>query len=100
MPLIPAGEDALADLPVPDAVFIGGGITAPGLLELCWDRLRPGGRRVANVVTIEGERILYEWHERCRGELVRIAVSRIDAIGSYRGWRPLMPVTQLALKKP
>ena len=29
--------------------------TAPGLLERCWEALRPGGRLVANAVTLEGE---------------------------------------------
>nr|WP_284291652.1 precorrin-6Y C5,15-methyltransferase (decarboxylating) subunit CbiT [Angustibacter aerolatus] len=33
---------ALADLPAPDAVFVGGGATAPGLLDRCWAALRPG----------------------------------------------------------
>jgi precorrin-6Y C5,15-methyltransferase (decarboxylating) len=33
---------ALKDLPQPDAIFIGGGITTPHLLETCWLTLRPG----------------------------------------------------------
>lgn len=33
---------ALAELDTPDAVFIGGGLTAPGLLDACWEALRPG----------------------------------------------------------
>jgi len=46
---------ALEDLPQPDAIFIGGGITTPHLWETCWLALRPGGRLVANTVTIESE---------------------------------------------
>lgn len=90
----------LAGLPEPDAVFVGGGSTTPGLLETCWQALAPGGRLVANVVTLEGERALFDWHARHGGELVRIEVARVDALGSFRGWRPAMPVTQLAARKP
>lgn len=34
---------ALAELPQPDAVFIGGGLTAPGLLDACLRALPPAG---------------------------------------------------------
>jgi precorrin-6B C5,15-methyltransferase / cobalt-precorrin-6B C5,C15-methyltransferase len=90
----------LGGLPAPDAVFVGGGITAAGLLDACWQALRPGGRLVTNVVTLEGERALLEWQANHGGELVRIAVTRADRVGSYQGWRPSMPVTQLAVHKP
>ena len=91
---------ASRELPAPDAVFVGGGITAPRLLDVCWQALRPGGRLVANVVTVEGERVLLAWQAGHGGELVRIAVSRVDRVGSYHGWRPAMPVTQFAACKP
>lgn len=92
---------ALADdLPRPDAVFIGGGITAEGLVEACWAALPPGGRLVANVVTAEGEAVVIGHHSRLGGSLSRIAVSRAEPIGVYHGWRPLMPVTQWAAVKP
>ncbi len=90
----------LAELTAPDAVFVGGGVSAAGLLDLCWQALRPGGRLVANVVTLEGERALLDWQASRGGELVRIAVARVDRVGSYHGWRPAMPVTQLAAHKP
>ncbi len=90
----------LADLPPPDAVFLGGGITQPGLLERCWQALKPGGRLVANVVTLEGERMIAAWHASHGGELIRLAVSRLEPVGPYHGWRPLMPVTQLAALRP
>lgn len=38
-----SAPDALAGLPAPDAVFIGGGLTAPGLLDAAWEALAPGG---------------------------------------------------------
>jgi precorrin-6Y C5,15-methyltransferase (decarboxylating) len=91
---------ALADLPRPDAVFIGGGLGAPDLLETLWDALVPGGRLVANAVTVAGEAQLLDWQTRHGGALTRLAISRAAPIGPHLGWRPLMPVTQLAAVKP
>lgn len=92
--------DALHGLPTPDAVFVGGGTSAEGLLDFCWAALGPGGVLVANAVTLESETRLAQFRDRFGGEMVRIAVSRLDAVGPYHGWRPLMPVTQLSLRKP
>ncbi len=90
----------LQDLPTPDAIFIGGGTTAEGLLDTCWKALRSGGRLVANAVTIESELQLLEWHQQVGGELTRIAIQRTQSIGNFLGWKPLIPVTQLvAIKK-
>ncbi len=58
--------DVLAGLPAPDAVFIGGGVTTPGVLEACWERLRPGGRLVAHAVTVESGAVLHAWQQRPR----------------------------------
>ncbi|MFE7567001.1 precorrin-6Y C5,15-methyltransferase (decarboxylating) subunit CbiT [Streptomyces sp. NPDC057539] len=90
---------ALAGLPVPDAVFIGGGLTVPGLLESCWDALPAGGRLVANTVTLESEALLAEWYRRLGGELVRLAVAHAVPVGAFTGWRQAMPVTQWAVTK-
>jgi precorrin-6Y C5,15-methyltransferase (decarboxylating) len=91
---------ALDGLDPPDAVFIGGGIAAAGLVERCWKALPPGGRLVANAVTLEGEHRLLQCREAMGGNLGRIAISRAEPIGSYLGWRPLIPVTQWAAVKP
>jgi precorrin-6Y C5,15-methyltransferase (decarboxylating) len=93
----PADLDGLA---APDAVFVGGGVAADGVLPACWQALRPGGRLVANAVTLEGEAALLAWHGEHGGELLRLQVSRAEPIGPYRGWRPLMAVTQLRAEKP
>ncbi|MFI6152511.1 precorrin-6y C5,15-methyltransferase (decarboxylating) subunit CbiE [Kitasatospora sp. NPDC051170] len=91
---------ALAGLPAPDAVFIGGGLTAPGLLASCWSALRPGGRLVANTVTLESEALLAEWYRRHGGDLVRLAVAHAVPVGGFTGWRQAMPVTQWSVVKP
>jgi len=91
---------ALESLPIPDAIFAGGGIGEPGLLSVLWGKLRPGGRLVANVVTTEGEARLLAWHSSHGGTLTRISVSRAELFGPQHLWRSLAPVTQLAVTKP
>ena len=90
---------ALADLPPPDAVFVGGGATREGTLETCWSALRSGGRMVANAVTIETEACLFAAYETYGGTLLRLSIDRLDAIGSMHGFRPAMTVTQWAVAK-
>ncbi|MBX9252684.1 precorrin-6y C5,15-methyltransferase (decarboxylating) subunit CbiE [Desmonostoc muscorum CCALA 125] len=85
---------ALKDLPTPDAIFIGGGVTATGLFDVCWEALRLGGRLVANVVTVEGEQTLFQWREQVGGDLTRITIQRAEPIGKFLGWRGMAPVTQ------
>ncbi|MEM7271137.1 MAG: precorrin-6y C5,15-methyltransferase (decarboxylating) subunit CbiE [Pseudomonadota bacterium] len=88
--------EGLADLPAPDAVFIGGGLSHP-TIEAAKSALPAHGRLVANAVTLESEMILIKAHETHGGELTRIAVSRAEPVGPFRGWRPLMTVTQWSL---
>jgi precorrin-6Y C5,15-methyltransferase (decarboxylating) len=85
--------DVLPRLGAPDAVFIGGGLTTPLLVDTCWDALPPGGRLVANAVTVESEAVLAQWHARVGGDLVRVEVQRAEPVGSFTGWKPAMPVT-------
>ena len=99
-----AAPEALGKIPPKlaplDAIFVGGGIAAPGLLPALWAALRPGGRLVANVVSTEGESTILAWQARHGGELARIALSRAEPLGGHHAWRPLLPVTQLAATKP
>ena len=85
---------ALEGLEAPDAVFVGGGVTEPGMLERCRTALRPGGRLVANAVTVEGEAVLYAARAEHGGRLRRLAVDRAEPVGRFSGWRALAPVTQ------
>ena len=90
--------EALAGLEAPDAVFVGGGVSVPGMLDACRSALRPGGRLVANAVTIEGEAALAAALAEHGGSVRRIAVSRATPVGRYLGWKALAPVTQWVLR--
>jgi precorrin-6Y C5,15-methyltransferase (decarboxylating) len=92
--------EALSGLPTPDAVFVGGGLTTPGLVEECWTALPAGGRLVANAVTVESEAVLAAWFARLGGELVRVGVQRAEPVGAFTGWKAAMPVTIWTVTKP
>jgi precorrin-6B C5,15-methyltransferase / cobalt-precorrin-6B C5,C15-methyltransferase len=89
-----AAPDALAGLAEPDAIFIGGGVSAGGVLEACWKALPPLGRLVAHAVTVESEAVLQDWQRREGGQLVRLAASYQAPLGRYTTWRPALAVTQ------
>ncbi|MFZ4809167.1 MAG: precorrin-6y C5,15-methyltransferase (decarboxylating) subunit CbiE [Hyphomicrobiaceae bacterium] len=91
---------ALAGLEAPDAIFVGGGLAAPGVLEAVWASLKPGGRLVANAVTLETEAILLDGYARLGGELVRLEMARAEAVGPRQGWRPAMPILHWRVTKP
>ena len=88
--------EALAGLPEPDAIFLGGGATNPGVLDACLSALGPGGRIVVHGVTLETEQVLAEAHRAHGGELTRIAVETAAPIGTFTGWSPARSVTQWA----
>jgi precorrin-6Y C5,15-methyltransferase (decarboxylating) len=91
---------ALAGQPTPDAIFFGGDVANEALFDAGWTALRPGGRVVANAVTIDGEAALYARHHRLGGDLTRIEVSSLDLVGEHRVLRPRMAVTQWLAVKP
>ncbi|GAA1923104.1 bifunctional cobalt-precorrin-7 (C(5))-methyltransferase/cobalt-precorrin-6B (C(15))-methyltransferase [Nocardioides lentus] len=84
----------------PDAVFVGGGVTVPGVLEACLAALRPGGRLVAHAVTVESELVLARAHAAHGGELTRHAVETAAPLGGMTGWTPARTVTQWAHARP
>jgi precorrin-6Y C5,15-methyltransferase (decarboxylating) len=90
---------ALAGLPAPDAIFVGGGATADGVLAGCLAALGPGGRLVVHGVTLDTERLLAGAYAEHGGELTRIAVETAAPIGSFTGWTPARTVTQWALTR-
>lgn len=91
---------ALARLPAPHAIFIGGGGSDPGVMDAALAALRSGGRLVANAVTLEMESLLLDLFAERGGDLVRLSVARAEAIGDMTGFRPAMPITQWRWTKP
>ena len=89
---------ALEGLAPPDAIFIGGGLTAD-VFEAAWSALRPLGRLVANAVTLESDALMLDLYKKHGGQLVKLGVQRADAVGRLTAFRPLMPVTQWSLIK-
>ncbi|MGS1003821.1 precorrin-6y C5,15-methyltransferase (decarboxylating) subunit CbiE [Burkholderia glumae] len=92
--------EALAGLAAPDAVFVGGGGSEPGVLAACWAALKPGGRLVANAVTLQAEAALLDWRDRHGGTLTRVALAGAAPLGGFDTWRPALPVTLYEVRKP
>jgi precorrin-6Y C5,15-methyltransferase (decarboxylating) len=92
--------DAFDGAQPPSVIFIGGGLTQPGLLDTCLDKLPTGGRLVANTVTTESEAVLMQAYSRLGGKLRRFQHYQGEPLGGFTGWRPQYPVTQWAVTKP
>lgn len=95
-----SAPQALAGLERPDAIFIGGGVTRDGVLDTCWAQLKPGGRLVANAVTLQSEMTLMAWREQHGGELTRIHIAQAQPLGEFDTWRQALPITLLDVVKP
>nr|WP_314573122.1 precorrin-6y C5,15-methyltransferase (decarboxylating) subunit CbiE [uncultured Pseudomonas sp.] len=91
---------ALAGLPAPDAIFVGGGVTRENVLADCWAALKPGGRLVANAVTLQSELALVQWRERYGGDLTRLHIAQAAPLGEFDTWRQALPITLLDTVKP
>jgi len=95
---------ALNNLPPPNAIFIGGGATGPGLIETARAALRPHGRLVINAVTLETEALLLSAHAQHGGTLTRIEIHHARPVGGEDGrfssWRPTNPIIQWTWVKP
>ncbi|OCB29512.1 precorrin-6Y-methylase [Mycobacterium malmoense] len=91
--------DGFDGLDPPSAIFIGGGLTQPGLLDACFEHLPARGRLVVNAVTAESESTLAQSHSRLGGQLRRFQHYHGEPLGGFTGWRPQMPVTQWVMTK-
>ena len=91
---------ALQGLEAPDAIFIGGGVTREGVLQACWESLKPGGRMIANGVTLQAEMALMNARAQWGGELTRLQVAQAHPLGTFDTWRQALPITLLDVGKP
>lgn len=94
---IGAAPDVLPSGALPDAVFIGGGLSQ-ALLDALWAHLPAGTRLVANAVTLESEALLALWHGRMGGDLLRIELADAAPLGQRHGWRARYPVVQWSVR--
>jgi precorrin-6B C5,15-methyltransferase / cobalt-precorrin-6B C5,C15-methyltransferase len=94
-----AAPAALDGLPDPDAVFVGGsGGSLVEILARCHGRLRPGGRLVVNLATVEHLAACLAWGRAvgARPEVVQVAVSRGTEILGFTRFEALNPVFVVA----
>jgi precorrin-6Y C5,15-methyltransferase (decarboxylating) len=94
--------EAFVGLPLPDVVFIGGGLSDPALFDAAWAGLKPGGRLVANAVSLQSEARLIAYFQRHGGELIRLDVSKAGkaGTGTVFVWRAAAPIVQWRVRKP
>jgi precorrin-6Y C5,15-methyltransferase (decarboxylating) len=92
--------EVLKGAEAPDAIFVGGGVSEPGLLAAAWDALKPGGRMVCNAVSFEGQAALMQRRAAWGGAVTRINIEREQAVGGYTAWQPALPVVQWVAAKP
>ena len=92
--------DAFAGAAPPSAIFVGGGLTQPGLLDACLEHLPAGGRLLANAVTVESEAIVAQAYSRLGGKLQRFQHYQGEPLSGFTGWRPRLPITQWEVTKP
>jgi precorrin-6Y C5,15-methyltransferase (decarboxylating) len=93
--VVGSAPGALAELKRPDAVFVGGGLSAPGVLKACADT---GARVVANAVTLQGEQAVRQARERFGGSLMRLELSHAEPLGRLEAWRAQLPIVQWCLR--
>lgn len=93
---------AFEGLPSPDAIFVGGGLSDPGLLDAAWAALKSGGRIVANAVSLQSEARLIECFQQRGGEITRLQVAKAGRAGTGNVfvWRHAAPVIQWRARKP
>jgi len=95
--------EALADLETPDAVFVGGSKgSLAEILEYVFTRLKPGGRLVANAITLEN---VAEAYQSLRGlgvvpEVTLLSVARGEPLAQYLRYEALNPIHIFAATKP
>lgn len=91
--------EILHTLEEPDAIFIGGGFTAHGVFECCWQKLKKGGRLIANAVTLESEALMVECARLYNGQLIKVELSKAQQLGAFHVWRQTLPITMMILVK-
>lgn len=102
-PVFGTAPAVFAELPQPDAIFVGGnGGEVARLLEASYTALRPGGRLVANVGTLEMISATYQTLKRLAGpvDVLLMNLSRgVEQLESLR-FEAINPTVLLRVIKP
>ncbi len=91
---------ALEGMPTPDKIFVGGGASAPGVVEAALAALRPGGRLVAHGVTLETQSLFIARNREMGGQLIEARIARAEKLGGFTALRPALPILQWIYDKP
>jgi precorrin-6Y C5,15-methyltransferase (decarboxylating) len=97
--VIGRAPQALAGLPKPQAIFVGGGASDEGMLDQAYAALEAGGRLVVNAVTLETQAELVHRFKRQGGELISIAIGHAEPLGGFHAFRPALPIVQWVVVK-
>jgi len=98
-----AAPEALRDLEAPDAVFVGGSKGSMNeIIDLAFERLKPGGRIVVNAITLENAAEAYQSFRRrdVVPEVTLLQVSRGEPLARYLRYEALNPIQIFAAEKP
>jgi len=95
--------EALAELDDPDAVFVGGSKGSMAeIIDVAMARLRPGGRLVANAITLENAGEAYAALRRhgLVPDVMLVQVSRAEPLAHYLRYEAQNPIQIFAVTKP
>ena len=95
--------EALADLPDPDAVFIGGsGGRLAAILDHVTHRLKPGGRLVVSCITLETLSVAWTWlgEHGFSPEAASLQIARSRPLGPLHCLEPEHPIHLVRIRKP
>ncbi|TGM86707.1 precorrin-6y C5,15-methyltransferase (decarboxylating) subunit CbiE [Leptospira licerasiae] len=93
---------ALADLPVPNCVFIGGSKgNMKEIIELSWEKLRSDGCLVANAITLDNVSEAYKTFRELglTPEVSLINISRGQKLADYLRYEALNPIHIFKIRK-
>lgn len=93
--------EALATLPDPHVVFIGGSSgSLREMLEAVWARLLPGGRLAASAVTEDSRVDLHGFAGNREAYWTELSIARSERLAGQRVMRPYLPVLLMKMEKP
>ncbi len=90
-------ETIAKDLPTPNAVFIGGGVTSDLIYQVI-KALGKNSRLVINAVTLESQALLLKKYKQFGGNLKKINISKPKPIGGKTIWSAQYNIIQWSFK--